>query len=205
MIRDYCENKGKKLIVDPKSSDWMKYRGSYLITPNFKEFTEAVGYSLENDEKNISEHAADFMKKYDLERLLVTRSQYGMILVEIDRQPLTIKAKQREVYDVSGAGDTVIAMIAAALSTGYELGDAIELSNLATGIAVSKPGTYMVTLEDMLVYFNDNGLWYEGKIRNLTDISVIVDVWRQHNEKIVFTNGCFDILHMGHIDYLQLS
>lgn len=203
MIRDYCETKNKKLIVDPKSSDWMKYRGSYLITPNFKEFTEAVGCSLENDEKSISEHATDLMKKYDLERLLVTRSQYGMTLVGTDRQPFTIKAKQREVYDVSGAGDTVIAMIAAALSTGYELEDAIKLSNLAAGIAVSKPGTYMVTLEDMVEYFNGKGLWYEGKIRDVDDIAEIVATWRQADEKIVFTNGCFDILHIGHIDYLN--
>ncbi len=198
-----CVGRGIRVIVDPKSSDWSKYKGAYLITPNFKEFQEAVGHSIPNDEKSISDNAVELMLKNSFEQILVTRSQYGMTLVGEGKAPLTFKARQQEVYDVSGAGDTVIATLTASLSLGYKLDEAVEISNYAAGVAVSKPGTYIVTLEDLVEYVNGKGAWYEDKIIEYGKVGDLVKKWRQCGERIVFTNGCFDIMHIGHIDYLN--
>ncbi len=198
-----CSQKSKKIIVDPKSSDWTKYKGAYIITPNFKEFREALGSVIDNDETAISESASELMVRYDIEKILVTRSQYGMTMNEAGKPPLTHKAKQQEVYDVSGAGDTVIATLTAALAVGYDVNDAVELSNDAAAVAVSRAGTYMVTLEDLIEYMNGKGAWYEDKIIERNSVGDLVKGWKEAGEKIVFTNGCFDIMHIGHIDYLN--
>lgn len=198
-----CKECDKKLIVDPKCSDWTKYKGSYLITPNFKEFCEAIGQEIDNDEKGISDKANGLMNRYELSQILITRSQYGMTIVGNDRKPLTFKARQQEVFDVSGAGDTVIAVLTASLALGYELDEAVELSNQAAGVAVSKPGTYMVTLEDLIGYLSGKGSSLENKIISDADVETVVSAWKRSGEKIVFTNGCFDILHIGHVDYLN--
>ena len=200
-----CSQKGKKIIVDPKSSNWTKYKGAYIITPNFKEFREAVGSAIENDETAISECASALMARYDIDKILVTRSQYGMTMNETGKVPITYKAKQQEVYDVSGAGDTVIAALTAALAVGYDVNAAVELSNDAAAVAVSRAGTYMVRLEDLIEYISGKGAWYEDKIVDGDSVDALVKGWKEAGEKIVFTNGCFDIMHIGHIDYLNRS
>ena len=198
-----CRDAGRKVIVDPKSRDWSKYKGAFMITPNFKEFCEAVGSVVDNDELVISDSAKELIRRYDLGKILVTRSQFGMTMVEHDGKALTYKAKQQEVFDVSGAGDTVIATLTAALAVGYETDDAVELSNNAAGVAVSRAGTYMVTLEDLVEYMSGKGAWYEDKIIERKDIKDLVQKWERSDERVVFTNGCFDIMHIGHIDYLN--
>ena len=200
---DLCAAEGKKIVVDPKSSNWTKYKGAFVITPNFKEFREAIGCDIPNDERNISEKAADLLDRYELAQILVTRSQYGMTLVGMGRDALTFKAKQQEVFDVSGAGDTVIATLTSGLSLGYSIEEAVEISNYAAGVAVSKAGTYVVTLEDLVEYINGEGAWYEDKIVRFDDVTKLIEKWRGLGERIVFTNGCFDIMHIGHIDYLN--
>ena len=202
-LSEKCRKDNIKMIVDPKSSNWKKYSGAYLITPNFKEFQEAIGFSIPNEEGCISENAGSLLNKYNLNRILVTRSHYGMTLIQRDLEPLTFKAKQQEVFDVSGAGDTVIATLAAALSVGYELKDAVEISNIAAGVAVSKAGTYDVSLTDLLEYTNETNAWYEDKIVSKNEINGLVTEWKKSGETVVFTNGCFDVIHIGHLDYLN--
>lgn len=202
-LSEKCRKYNIKMIVDPKSSNWDKYAGSYLITPNFKEFQEAIGFSIPNEEEFIFENANGLQNKYDIDRILVTRSQFGMTLVEKNQTPISFSARQQEVFDVSGAGDTVIATLAAALSVGYELRDAVEISNIAAGVAVSKAGTYDVSLNDLFDYESGTSFWYENKIVEIKDISELVKKWKKSGQTVVFTNGCFDVIHIGHLDYLN--
>ena len=198
-----CKEMEKAVIVDPKSSDWTKYMGAYLITPNFKEFQEAVGCEVKNTGTDISIHADTVMKQYHLNQLLVTRSRHGMTLIKENAEPVTFQSVQQEVYDVSGAGDTVVATIAAFLAIGIPLEKALEASNYAAGLAVSKAGTYMVTLEEVVEYVNHSVTWYEDKVWDMDQTYTMLQLWKKTNETIVFTNGCFDILHIGHMDYLN--
>ena len=209
LTNDFCrriinlarENK-IRVIVDPKKDDWSIYEGAYLITPNFKEFCVAIKGEIINDESAIAANSGKIMNKFGLEHLLVTRSQFGMTLIS-GSNISTYRAIQHEVYDVSGAGDTVIATIAAFLSAGYSLDEAVIISNYSAGLAVSKPGTYVARLKEVIDYINDNGIWYEEKIMDIKKLVTKIGAWKENNERIVFTNGCFDILHVGHINYLN--
>lgn len=204
-IISMCNQAGICVVVDPKSNDWSKYMGAYLITPNFKEFLEITGGKFENTEENISNEANSVLDKYSLQQILVTRSQYGMTLVRKNGETMTFRSTQREVYDVSGAGDTVLATIAALITAGFGLEDSLETASYAAGLAVSKSGTYMVTLEEVVAYAGGLGMWYGDKIWNLDRLTLMLQLWKESEEKIVFTNGCFDILHVGHIDYLNCA
>lgn len=203
-VMEICNKMNKRVIIDPKSSNWTKYMGAYLITPNFKEFQEVIGHSFKNTEFVIREKAEGILDRYKLDQILVTRSQYGMTLVRRGtEESLTIRSVQQEVFDVSGAGDTVIASIAALLAVDIPIEEALEMSNYAAGLSVSKAGTYMVSLEEVVEYSNRTGLWYENKIWDINKLIDMLTKWRNAKEKVVFTNGCFDILHIGHIDYLN--
>lgn len=199
---ELCNSKNVKVIVDPKKDDWSCYVGSYLITPNFKEFKEALGRDIQNTEDAVSLGALQLIGMHNLKQLLITRSQFGMTLVKRDKTR-TYKAVQHDVYDVSGAGDTVIATIASFLSAGYSLDEAVGVSSYAAGLAVSKPGTYVVSIKEVIEYINHFGTWYEDKILDRDGLRNITESWKNSDERIVFTNGCFDILHIGHIDYLN--
>lgn len=198
-----CSKKGKFIIVDPKSKDWSKYAGATLITPNFKEFRESVGIDLANKEEDIIKESSFLMDKYDIKNLLVTRSQYGMTLVNTKKEAYSFDTVAQEVFDVSGAGDTVVATIAAFMAAEYSLQDAVEISNQAAGLSVSKVGTYMVTIEEVNEFMSKDGFNLNEKIVSLDALIQIIGKWRKGNNKIVFTNGCFDILHVGHITYLN--
>lgn len=198
-----CAKKGKAVIIDPKSNDWSKYAGATLITPNFKEFCEAAGSVMANKEECIVQTAPILMDKYSIENLLVTRSQYGMTLINGEKEACSFETVAQEVFDVSGAGDTVIATVAALLAAGYSLQDAVEVSNQAAGLSVSKVGTYMVRIEEVYEFMTKKGFELDEKIVSSETLMKIVENWRQGNKKIVFTNGCFDILHIGHVIYLN--
>ena len=202
-IISLCNENNVKVIVDPKSSDWSKYSECFLITPNFKEFKDAVGCSIKNDSTEIHRYSNELINKYHIQNILVTRSQYGMTLVLQNDTEITFDSAKKEVFDVSGAGDTVIATLASALSVGYPLKESVELSNYAAGIAVSKLGTYKVTLQDLSEGNDYSVKWYEEKVLSLEELIKLVNKWRTEGNTIVFTNGCFDILHLGHIDYLN--
>lgn len=202
-IIELCRGNGIKVIVDPKSVDWTKYMGADLITPNFKEFKEALGEEPENTESQIALYGDKLLKKYGLDRILVTRSQYGMTLISSIKEPVTYQTIQQEVFDVSGAGDTVIGTIAALLAKEFYFEKAVEISNYAAGLSVSKLGTYTVTAEEVVEYINRTGTWYQDKVKSRANCIELVESWKKRGERIVFTNGCFDILHIGHIDYLN--
>lgn len=197
-----CNERRIPIIVDPKSSDWSKYVGADLITPNFKEFEAAIGKNIDNTEEEIVYYAKGLLDRYRLERVLVTRSQFGMTIVESGTAK-TFNSIQKEVFDVSGAGDTVVGTIAALVANKYNMVDAIEIANIAAGLSVSKVGTYMVTLEEVIDYMSLQTFDYADKIIDGKAISKLVEKWKQEGEKIVFTNGCFDIIHMGHVEYLK--
>jgi D-beta-D-heptose 7-phosphate kinase/D-beta-D-heptose 1-phosphate adenosyltransferase len=183
---------GKHVFVDPKQSDWKRYEGAFLIKPNLREFYQAARGKL--SAVNIEMAAKQLMSEYGISNVLITKSQYGMSLVTAEKT-YDIQSEVKEVYDVSGAGDTVIATLAVFSANGMSLPDSIKIANAAAGIAVSKRGTYTVTLEELKEKLDNN----ENKIISNDDIVKFIRRLRKLHKRIVFTNGCFDILHVGHI------
>ncbi|WP_166429802.1 PfkB family carbohydrate kinase [Lacrimispora aerotolerans] len=200
-----ANKRGIFVIVDPKTKDWSKYSHADLITPNFKEYCEAVGMELSNNEQEICQSGKHIFSKFYLGGILVTRSQYGMTYLYSDLHCFSCTTKAREVYDVSGAGDTVIAVIAAFLSAGYPLEKAIEVSNFAAAISVGKKGTYVVSINEISDVIEERAMNLHRKIVSWAEIENTVKQWKEMGDKIVFTNGCFDILHRGHVEYLNLA
>ncbi|MDQ2695657.1 MAG: bifunctional D-glycero-beta-D-manno-heptose-7-phosphate kinase/D-glycero-beta-D-manno-heptose 1-phosphate adenylyltransferase HldE [Pseudomonadota bacterium] len=202
-VQDYirqARGAGLPVLVDPKGADFARYRGATLITPNSAEF-EAVAGPARSDGELVDKGMA-LLRALDLEALLVTRSEHGMSLLRRDAGPLHLPARAREVYDVTGAGDTVIAVLAAGLAAGLELPEATALANLAAGVVVGKLGTASVTVSELrrALYAHDEpprGVLTEAQL-----LQAVADA-KAHNETIVMTNGCFDILHAGHVAYLE--
>ncbi|MBL7726093.1 MAG: D-glycero-beta-D-manno-heptose-7-phosphate kinase [Dinghuibacter sp.] len=144
----FATAQNRKVIVDPKSNNWAQYAGAWLITPNFKEFCAAVGRSLPNEDAAIEEHGRALIAQYGIQHLLVTRSEKGMSLVT-PGSATHIPTFTADVYDVSGAGDTVVAAIAASLAEGYAIEESVYRANVAAGIVVSKFGTYAVSKNEL--------------------------------------------------------
>ena len=191
---------GKRVIIDPKSSDFTAYTGAYLVTPNYTELCSAAG------QEKISHDAVEdagrrLMEKFGISNLLVTLGPEGMILIENDGSATHIHTRAREVYDVTGAGDTVIAAVSSAVAAGAALEDACNIANIAAGIVVGKRRTATASPQDILNYaFGPSA---SGKIIDRKTLMERVVELKKEGRKIVFTNGCFDILHMGHIAYLN--
>jgi D-beta-D-heptose 7-phosphate kinase/D-beta-D-heptose 1-phosphate adenosyltransferase len=191
---------GKRVIVDPKGSDFDRYRGASMITPNYFEFEAVVGRCA--DETELVEKGSNLMAELGLEALLVTRSEHGMTLLRAGEPVLHLPTRAREVFDVTGAGDTVISVLATALDAGADLAEATALSNLAAGIVVGKLGTATVNIPELrraLHQEQESGMG----VMNEEQLLEAVDIARAHGERIVMTNGCFDILHAGHVHYLD--
>ncbi len=189
----------KMVLVDPKGNNFSKYKGADIITPNFSEFIGEVGPV--GSEREISSKAKSLIKSLNLGALLVTRGSEGMTLFKkeknkIDRSNFPTQAK--EVFDVSGAGDTVIASLAAALSAGFDISSAVKLANVAAGIVVGKSGTATAYLSEIEPHFSDDDLVF-----SLGEVKKYSSILKKNNKKVVFTNGCFDILHAGHVHYLE--
>ncbi len=202
-----CRDNGVPVLVDPKGTDWNRYRGASGITPNTAELETVVGMPLENDEAQLITSARETQARYDLDWLLVTRGAQGMCLIDGAKEPLLIPAQAREVFDVSGAGDTVIATLAAALSVGSSLAEAARSANQAAGIVVGKLGTQPILASElsMAMLFNEQRRFYPYSAAKMTDLNAAlakVAEWRATETRIVFTNGCFDLLHPGHISLL---
>jgi D-beta-D-heptose 7-phosphate kinase / D-beta-D-heptose 1-phosphate adenosyltransferase len=191
-----------RILVDPKGSDFEKYRGVTLLTPNLSEFEAVVGHCKTDDE--LFERGAKLVKDLALEALLVTRSEQGMTLIRENQPPFHLPTQAQEVFDVTGAGDTVIAVLAASLSVGSSFEDACVLANAAAGIVVGKIGTSTVSTIELA-----NAVYTQQEIGFgvLTEQQLILAVkLAQHRgEKVVMTNGCFDILHAGHVSYLNTA
>lgn len=198
-----CRKKGIPVLVDPKGTDFSKYRGATTITPNQNEFSAAVGQRLDNLE-SISGAGRKMIGDLDLDFLVVTRGEKGMVLLD-ESSSLEIPTQARDVFDVSGAGDTVIATLTGALASGLSKEDSVRLSNVAAGVVVGKVGTSPVELDDLLNALSEgDGLPLHGKsYRNISDLLSKVQTWREEGMSVAFTNGCFDIIHSGHIMYLE--
>ena len=187
------------VLVDPKGQDFSHYRGATLLTPNIQEFEQVVGAC--DSEQQMEERGAALMRELDLQALLITRGEQGMTLLRPGHPELHLPARAREVFDVTGAGDTVIAVVAATLASGKSLPDAVALANLAAGIAVGKLGTAAVSAPELRLALQDE----QGSERGVVSeeqLMMAIDDAHARGEKIVFTNGCFDIIHAGHVGYL---
>ena len=191
---------GVPVLVDPKGTDFERYKGATLLTPNLAEFEAVVGVCP--NEQTIVEKGAELLERLDVDALLITRSEQGMTLLRKGLQPLHLPARAREVFDVTGAGDTVISVLATALAAGEGLPEAVAMANIAAGIVVGKLGTATVSMPELRRAISQE----QGSERGVVnEEQLLVDVAdaRAHGEKIVFTNGCFDILHAGHVGYLE--
>ena len=192
----------KKVLVDPSlTSDYSKYVGATAITPNRKESSAAAGFEVVNAET--AAKAADYLlQKLQLEAVVITLDKEGAYL-KTQSKSLMIPTRPRSVYDVTGAGDMVMAMLAAALAAGCDYESAVQLSNIAGGIEVEKFGTATVTFEEISDEITGQSRDPGGKIRTVDSLLSEIARHRRQKKTIVFTNGCFDVLHMGHIKYLQ--
>ncbi len=192
------------VLVDPKGYEWEKYQGADFVTPNVKEMGEAVKTSLVNKTEPVIVAARDSLSRYGIKSVLVTRSEKGLSYVS-QQETFTVPAAAREVYDVSGAGDTVAAVFLAAVAGGLSCTDAAVLANEAAGIVVGRVGTYAIRRDELLTCLLEKEYQQEKTYRPLSwqEIDVLATGWRKQGEKIVFTNGCFDLLHSGHIAYLE--
>lgn len=192
------------VLIDPKGADWSKYSGCDFITPNLKEMCEAAGCQRDNEDSAVVEMARSARQQFNIGNVVVTRSEKGMSLIN-SSQVLHSPASAIEVFDVSGAGDTVAATLLAAAAGKVPLEDAVYLANRAAGIVVAKVGTYPVhrdeLLKDLLTEERKQGRGY--RTLSWQEISSLAATWKACGEKIVFTNGCFDILHVGHVSYLE--
>ena len=215
-----CREKRVPVFVDPKTADWRRYMGATCITPNAAEFENATGLasgmfsapaSTDADSTGIEAadqlRISDLMDKLSIDHLLVTLGARGMCLLSADRPPRHIPTRAREVFDVSGAGDTVIATLAASVASGMSFPEAAETANAAAGVVVGKLGTQPVYLSELqaatAVDTSGNTRGANLKIAALDAAVVTIKSWRASGQKIVFTNGCFDLLHPGHIHILN--
>lgn len=192
---------GIPIFVDPKSPDFSIYRHADVLTPNRKEFEYAVAPCKDNHE--LEQHGRDSVSRFNLGALLVTRGSEGMSLIRPQTEAIHLPARAYEVSDVTGAGDTVISILAGAMASGDDIVNAMKLANIAAGIVVTKLGAATVTEPELRIAVHKQ----YAKLGVLTEeetLRVCEDA-RKHGERIVMTNGCFDILHPGHIGYLEAA
>lgn len=191
---------GKPVVIDPKGHDFSHYRGATVITPNMSEFEAVVGHCASDEE--IVRKGEALREQLQLDALLITRSEKGMTLLEQGQEPLHIPTKAREVFDVTGAGDTVVSALASALAAGQPLRQATVLANLAAGVVVGKLGTASVTVPELRRAMREQQEMEQG-IVDEDKLVALVQEAKAHGETVVMTNGCFDILHAGHVTYLE--
>ena len=194
---------GIKVLVDPKGSDYSKYRGAFLLTPNKKEASEATNTNIKDNEsllKAITKLKLDFK----LNISLITMSEQGIAIY--DNKLRINPTITKEVFDVTGAGDTVLSSLGFALACNANIDEAVEFSNLAAGVVVSKIGSATATFNEIIEHESSlNKSTSDKHIKNFSEIEQLSDELKAKNRKIVFTNGCFDILHLGHIKYLETA
>lgn len=197
-----ARRRGIPVLVDPKGRDYGKYAGATALTPNKRETADACGVSL-HDNTRLLAAAAELRERLQLDFLAMTRSEEGISLIAENRV-IDLPAVARQVFDVSGAGDTVIATLAAGLAVGISREDALHLANVAAGVVVGKLGTVPITQAELLNELTlEESALQAGKISDLHGASGKVKRWKAAGQRIVFTNGCFDLLHAGHVTYLE--
>ena len=199
LVRSLTET-GRRIIVDPKSSDFGIYANSYLITPNILELSQAYGvrHLSSDDMERVSR---ELMERHNIAHILVTLGSEGMALFSNNAPGYHIHSRAREVYDVTGAGDTVTATVSASIAAGIPLTDACYMANIAAGIVVGKHYTAIASPDEIIGYAF--GVSASEKIVTVKTLQNRISELKKAGRKIVFTNGCFDLLHMGHITYLN--
>ena len=193
---------GIPVVVDPKGTDYSRYRGATILTPNRREAEAASGIAI-TDGSSLDRAARLLLEQADLSALLITRSEEGMSLFPREGEVLHIPTVAREVFDVTGAGDTVLAVLGLAMAGGQTLPEAARLANIAAGIAVSKLGTSTVSPEEIIEEVGRGHRDSVAKVKNLDVLASLVNREKEKGKRVVFTNGCFDLLHAGHVKYLQ--
>jgi D-beta-D-heptose 7-phosphate kinase/D-beta-D-heptose 1-phosphate adenosyltransferase len=203
-IIDHAGRRRLPTLVDPKGKDWTKYNGATCITPNTAELELVSGRRL-NSEETLLDAGLELVKALQIDRLLVTRGPKGMALFTRNEPPLLIPTLDLDVFDVSGAGDTVIATVAAGIATGMDWPDAARLANTAAGIVVRKLGANPIRAEDLAIALRQGQNGTQRKICDVSSARLTVEAWKAGGNSIVFTNGCFDLLHAGHIRLLHAA
>lgn len=188
------------VLIDPKGTDFERYRGATLLTPNMAEFEAVVGHC--KDDEEIVSKGLKLIRDFDLSALLVTRSEKGMTLLRPNQEPYHLPTQAKEVYDVTGAGDTVISVLATAIADGRTYEEACYLANAAAGVVVGKLGTSTVSPSELDYAIHQREETGFGVVSEI-ELKAIISQAKQRGEKIVMTNGCFDILHPGHVSYLE--
>lgn len=200
-IISIAKKANKKVLVDPKGKDFSKYKNAYLITPNKKETTEITGIDI-NDETSLIKAGAQLQKNLQLDKVIMTLGDKGIAVY--DGELHIYPTITQEVYDVTGAGDTVLAALSFALSTGNDIHEACKFANAAAAVVVGKIGCATATPFEIVHFFKGN---QEDEISKKIivegELDFLIKSIKAKNKKIVFTNGCFDILHAGHVSYLQ--
>ena len=198
-----ANDKNIKVLVDPKGLDYSKYRGSYLLTPNKKEASEATKINI-TDDASLTKAITQLKTEYDLDVSLITLSEQGVAIY--DDKLRVHPTVSREVFDVTGAGDTVLASLGFALACGYKIDAAVEFANLAAGVVVGKIGSAIATLNEIIEYESSlNKSTSDEHIKTFDEIASLSKELKARGKKIIFTNGCFDILHIGHVRYLETA
>jgi D-beta-D-heptose 7-phosphate kinase/D-beta-D-heptose 1-phosphate adenosyltransferase len=195
-----ARDRGIRILVDPKGNDFNRYRYANILTPNLREFESVVGPC--GDEHELIDRGLSLGRDLDLDALCITRGEHGITLIDLRAaRARQFPVQSREVYDVTGAGDTFIATLAAAVSSGYTLEPALEFANQAAGLVVERLGTACLTAAELNQAVN--GARGRPGIVSREELQQLVAVARNRGERIVMTNGCFDILHAGHVYYLE--
>jgi D-beta-D-heptose 7-phosphate kinase / D-beta-D-heptose 1-phosphate adenosyltransferase len=198
-----AKNHNKKILIDPKGMDYSKYKGAYLLTPNKKEASEATRIEIFN-EKSLKEAIISLKNICNLDISIITLSESGVAVFEDNLKILPTIT--REVFDVTGAGDTILASLGFCLACDSTIYDAVNFANLAAGVVVGKIGSSTATLNEIIEYessFNKSSS--DKHIKSLNEISILCKELKLREKTIVFTNGCFDIIHLGHIKYLETA
>ena len=194
-----CRDNGIPVLVDPKGTEFSRYSGATVLTPNLAEFEAVAGKAT--DDEDLIARARRLCSDLQLDAVVVTLSERGMLVVSAEADTI-LPARARQVFDVTGAGDTVIAALAAGLGSGLALEEAAALANLAAGLVVRKIGAASVTPAELNLALHEQGEGGRGLLTTAQAVAVAAET-RARGEKLVMTNGCFDILHKGHVAYLQ--
>ena len=198
-----ANDNNKKVLIDPKGLDYSKYKGAYLLTPNKKEASEATQINI-HDDATLTQAITQLKTNCDLDVSLITLSEQGVAIY--DDTLRTHPTVAREVFDVTGAGDTVLASLGFALSCGLDIDNSVEFANLAAGVVVGKIGSATATLNEIIEYESSlNKSTSDEHIKTLDEIIALSTELKSRDKKIVFTNGCFDLLHAGHVRYLETA
>ncbi len=199
-IIDWARSHALPILIDPTGSDYGRYRGATVLTPNVAELEAAMGPCPNDD--SLLQRGDQLLREQQLTALLITRSERGMTLLRPHEAPFHLPTQAREVFDVTGAGDTVIATLASGLATGMDWQRATVIANAAAGVVVGKWGTATASRDELEAILHPQAPFH----RQCLDVNALVKAVQQRRalgERIVFTNGCFDLLHAGHVTYLQ--